>query len=73
MSFINNIKTRYKSGNIIEKLIYINLVVFILTLLLGVLKGLFNDHSNFILDWFSLDDNYTLLYTKPWTIITYGF
>ena len=73
MSFINEIKSRYKSGNIVEKLIYINLAVFIFTLLTTVFQDLYKGEMNFIVEWFSLDDNFSSLLTKPWTIITYGF
>ena len=40
MSIIDDLKYRYKKGNIIEKLIYINVALFILTLLISVLQGL---------------------------------
>jgi membrane associated rhomboid family serine protease len=73
MSFINNIKNRYKSGNIIEKLIYVNLAVFIFTLLITVLQDLYKGEMNFIVEWFSLESNFSSLLTKPWSIITYGF
>mgnify|MGYP000256471320 CR=1 FL=1 len=73
MSFIEDIKARYKGGNIVEKLIYINVGIFIISLLLPVLFGLYRSNGNFVFDWFSLDDNFTSLLTKPWTIITYGF
>ncbi|KGL63705.1 rhomboid family intramembrane serine protease [Polaribacter sp. Hel1_85] len=73
MSFIDNIKSRYKSGNIVEKLIYINLAIFIFTLFISVFQDLYKGEMNFIVEWFSLDDNFSSLLTKPWTIITYGF
>ncbi|WP_405604549.1 rhomboid family intramembrane serine protease [Polaribacter sp. Asnod1-A03] len=73
MSFIENIKSRYKSGNIVEKIIYINIAVFVLMLLLNTFSGLYSGDSSWFLKWFSLDDNYNSLLTKPWTIITYGF
>jgi membrane associated rhomboid family serine protease len=73
MSFIDDIKNRYKSGNIVEKLIYINLAIFIFTLLTSVFQDLYKGEINWIVTWFSLDDNFTSLLTKPWTIITYGF
>jgi membrane associated rhomboid family serine protease len=73
MNFINTLKHRFKNGSIVEKLIYINLTVFIFTLLITVLRGLYKSELNFIITWFSLDDSYSSLLTKPWTIITYGF
>ena len=73
MSFINDIKHRYKTGNIVEKLIYINISVFVLSLLLTVVLGLYKNDGNFIADWFALDYNFSSLLTKPWSIISYGF
>ncbi|WP_158837940.1 rhomboid family intramembrane serine protease [Polaribacter sp. L3A8] len=73
MSFIDNIKSRYNSGNIVEKLIYINLAVFIFTLLISVFQDLYKGQINWVVEWFSLDDNFSSLLYKPWTLITYGF
>jgi membrane associated rhomboid family serine protease len=73
MNFINDIKLRYKSGNIVEKLIYINLAIFLFTLFVSVFKDLYKGQMNWVLEWFSLEDNFSSLLTKPWTIITYGF
>ncbi|WP_439127358.1 rhomboid family intramembrane serine protease [Polaribacter sp.] len=73
MSFIENIKYKFKTGSIIEKLIYINIGIFALTLLITVLQGLYRGQTSFIIEWFSLDDNFNNLLTKPWTIVSYGF
>ena len=73
MSFIDKIKSRYKEGNIIEKLIYINIGVFILTHLIVLFQGPQPNQMNLILEWFSLDNSFSSLLTKPWTIISYGF
>ena len=61
MSFIDNIKSRYNSGNIVEKLIYINLAVFIFTLLISVFQDLYKGQINWVVEWFSLDDNLSSL------------
>lgn len=73
MSFINNIKSRYKQANIVEQLIYINIAVFVLTLLFSVFSNLYVSNSNFIVYWFSLNSDFDFFITKPWTIISYGF
>jgi len=73
MNFINDIKLRYKSGNIVEKLIYINFAIFLFTLFVSVFKDLYRGQMNWVLEWFSLEDSFSSLLTKPWTIITYGF
>jgi membrane associated rhomboid family serine protease len=73
MSIINNLKDRFQKGNIVEKLIYINIAVFVLAALINVLQGLYKSHTNWFVYWFSLDDDYISIITKPWSIITYGF
>ena len=73
MNFINDIKLRYKSGNIVQKLIYINFAIFLFTLFVSVFKDLYRGQMNWVLEWFSLEDSFSSLLTKPWTIITYGF
>lgn len=73
MSFIDDIKSRYRGGNIVEKLIYINIAVFVATLLSSVFQDLYKGEINWLITWFSLDDNFTSLLIKPWTILTYGF
>ncbi|WP_299048615.1 rhomboid family intramembrane serine protease [uncultured Polaribacter sp.] len=73
MSFIKDIKLRYKTGNIVEKFIFINIGVFIVSLLFKVIFGLYKTNGNFIFNWFALEHNFSTLITKPWSIISYGF
>jgi membrane associated rhomboid family serine protease len=71
MSYINNIQNRFKQANIVEKLIYIHIGVFIITSLLAVFSK--PHESNIIIQWFSLNSDFDFFITKPWTIISYGF
>jgi membrane associated rhomboid family serine protease len=73
MSFIDTIKYKYKTGSIIEKLIYLNVVIFGLTLFITVFQGLYKGQQNFLVQWFALDDNLDKFLTKPWSIVSYGF
>lgn len=73
MSFIKDLQKRFKKGTIVEKLIYINLGIFILTFLFNTFGFLINYQGNFITDWFILPATFDGFITKPWTIITYGF
>ncbi len=59
---------KYKTLNVAEKLIAINLVVFIL---FGLTSFLFK--TNFLFDWFVLSKEASVLISKPWSIITYSF
>lgn len=60
MSLANDIKYKLSNLNILEKIIAINLVVYLLTLFLN-------------LSWFELPSRFGGFITKPWTIITYAF
>ncbi|RKQ51067.1 membrane associated rhomboid family serine protease [Roseivirga pacifica] len=74
-SILDDFKIAFRTGNILNQLIIINVVVFIVFLLLGLVLRvgqqdllLFNIESLFAFDP-RLDE---LIY-KPWSFITYGF
>ncbi len=48
-------------------------MLFVLTLLISVFQSLYKNQSNWFVQWFSLDTKIDALFTKPWSIITYGF
>lgn len=64
---------KFKNSSIVEKLIYINLAVFILGFLFNSLAYLMSSHTNFIFDWFALPTHYSDVLSKPWTLFTYAF
>jgi membrane associated rhomboid family serine protease len=61
MNIGNDIKNSYYNATIAEKIIYIILAIFIISLF-----------GNFISDWFALPSNFESFISKPWTILTYG-
>ena len=73
MSIIDDLKLRYQQGSIVQKLIYINVGIFVITLLISVFSGLYRSEVNFLTNWFSLDSELDVWLTKPWSILTYGF
>ena len=73
MNWLNNIYHAYQNRSIVEKLIFINIVVFILTYLFNTLSFLFSFDENIIVNWFSLSADFNTLLYKPWTILSYGF
>ena len=73
MSIIDDLKLRYQQGSIVQKLIYINVGIFVVTLLISVFSGLYRSEGNFLTTWFSLDSELDVWFTKPWSILTYGF
>ena len=72
-NWIEDIKHKYQTSNIAEKLIFINIFVFIFTFVLNTFSALFKIDSNFVIEWFALSPHFNALLFKPWTIITYGF
>ena len=46
---LDDLKRTFRQGNIVVRLIYINVVVFVLGLLLAVVLGLFNIDINYLL------------------------
>lgn len=63
MSFIDDIKNAYKQANIVEKTIYIQVALFVVSLI----------SKTFIQDWFALKSSFDVFFTQPWTLISYGF
>lgn len=73
MNRIDQAKYKFKMANVVEKIIVVNVLVFVLMYLFQVVFFLFEMPANSISDWlvFSKDPE-DLLY-KPWSIITYAF
>ncbi|NOR27794.1 MAG: rhomboid family intramembrane serine protease [Lutibacter sp.] len=63
MNIINDIKNAYYKANITEKIIYINVILFLITVLF----------TKFIVEWFALPSNLDSFLYTPWTVITYSF
>lgn len=73
MNWLSNLYQNYLSRSIVEKIIIINVAIFVLTYLFNTLSFLFQIDGNFIVNWFSLQPDFNLLLFRPWTIISYGF
>ena len=75
-SIWEGIKTSFKEGDNLSKLIYINLGVFLLVKLAAVfafLFGLASNEGNFILNWLTLPADTSDLLYRPWTVFSYMF
>ena len=73
MKELNTLKYRFQNAGIVEKLIYINLGVFIATFVFNTLGYLFQSNTNFLIQWFSLSADLDSFLYKPWSIVSYGF
>ena len=70
MSLINDLKFKFRSASITQQLIYVNVSLFIITLIFSSFSGLYGNRTNIIYEWFSLSSSFNallgcLLYTSP--------
>ena len=70
---ITNLKRSFQAGSILKKLIFINVAVFILIRLLGILLLLFNLQDLPLLLYLQLPASPMALLSRPWTLFTYMF
>ena len=76
MGIWDEIKESFRKGNVITRLIYINIAVFVVLRLVDVVFKIFmiaQTDWNYPLYLVSLPSDPALLAEKPWTIITYMF
>ena len=72
MDIWEEIKSTFKHGSIITRLIYVNLAVFLTVRIAYVFFYLFKVDFN-LLEWLALPSSLTELATRPWTLVTYMF
>jgi len=72
-SILNNLKQEFKQGTILNKLIYINVGVFLLFGILGALSFMFQFNIHPFLERLYLPAESSILVTQPWTFVTYMF
>lgn len=69
----SNFRYRLKTATVSEKLIAVNVAVFILFFFFKTLAFLFQLPSDFLLEWFVFPKELGEFIFKPWSIITYAF
>ncbi|WP_010134120.1 rhomboid family intramembrane serine protease [Ochrovirga pacifica] len=72
-SIIAQLKQKYLTGSIVEKLIFINVLIFVLTFFVGGLVQLLHYSDNFFWRWFALSAYLPEFFNKPWTLVSFGF
>jgi len=70
MGIRNDIRYRFATLSIAEKLIVVNVLVFILNILIPFLFAL---HAGVISQWFQLPKDVSEFILQPWSIVTYSF
>lgn len=73
MSVADKIKYKLQTASVVEKLIALNVVVFVLFYLTKTIAFLFQLPSDFIMEWLVFPKEPGEYIFKPWSIITYSF
>lgn len=73
MIFLGNLKYRFATFSIAEKLILLNVVCFVLPMIINVVFFLFNIPNNSYINWIQLSPNLSTFITRPWTLVSYSF
>lgn len=73
MEFIDKLKQRYSGATLLMRFIYINIAVFVVLRLIGLVSFLFTGYSGNFVQWIELPSSIELLLSRPWTIVTYMF
>jgi membrane associated rhomboid family serine protease len=75
MGFWDDIKTTFRNGNNLTRLIYINIALFIIITIIGVIGFLLvnPEISNQTIRFLSVPSSLQTLLLRPWTLITYMF
>lgn len=67
------IKTNFLKSNIVQQLIYVNIAIYIATLLFGFFGTLIDENQNLLYTYFALSSDLGDTLWHPWSIVTYGF
>ena len=73
MRMSNNFRSKISTATVSEKLIAVNVIVFVVFFLFRTLAFLFQFPDNFLLEWFVFPKEPGEYILKPWSIITYAF
>ncbi len=74
---LHNVKSNYKSLDMLQKIIVVNAIIYLFVNLGDVVLRLFNfpdgSVSGFLTDWLAVPSSVKSLIYRPWTLITYSF
>lgn len=75
MTFFTSLKSQFRQGSNLLKLIYINSAVFLILAVIKIVTVLFNarEIESTIIEYLAVPASFKLLLTRPWTIFTYMF
>lgn len=72
-SFCDSLIQRFKQGSIVTRLIYINVIIFLVLRLSLYIFSRFHLEGNVIMQFLQMPSEWVSIATRPWTILTYMF
>jgi membrane associated rhomboid family serine protease len=72
-NFFDDIKLKFKQGDLLMKLIFINVVIFLLLNMVGIVFKLFQIGDFDLVNYLAVPSLPDQLLLKPWTLFTYMF
>ncbi|MCK9639141.1 MAG: rhomboid family intramembrane serine protease [Prolixibacteraceae bacterium] len=73
MALTDEIKLSYQHGSYLIKLIYINIIIWIVVRLAAVFMVLGGNEELGYIDWLALPSSFGQFLSRPWTLFTYMF
>ena len=72
--FIDDLSMRWRTGDILTKLIFVNIALFLILRIVAIVITLAGGNAEVMwLQWFELPSDLHLLLHRPWTLFTYMF
>ena len=72
-SFITNLKENFRRGDIVTRLLYINIGVFLVVTLVNIVLTLFNQPAGFWTNYLEFPAWWERFIRQPWSLFTYMF
>lgn len=72
-TIITDLRNNFRRGSIHIRLAYLNVAVFVLVALTGIVLRLFNLPSPSLFQWFEVPASLPRLAAQPWSVLTYTF
>jgi len=73
MGIVDEIKLSFKNGSYLTKLIYINIVMWLVARIVFVGYRFSESDGSEILNWLALPASFEIFVSRPWTVLTYMF
>lgn len=73
MGIIDDMTLHYKQGSMLMRIIYINIAVYVLLNIIGLIAWMFNPSLVEMFKWVEVSSNPWEVLFRPWTLLTYAF